>query len=157
MLACYAGVLGDSPAPHVDVDGGQPEPAQVLTGDILFDPPSGTFRDALQVSLSTEASSAEIHFTVDGSVPNATSSLYSGSPVAITATTQLLAQAFVAGAAVGHPGTAIYIKRAIDVNLDLPIIVLDKYGAGPLNTQDRASAQYSRPSFCSGRFHGLRG
>ena len=100
-----------------------------LTGDITFSVPSGTFRTEVSVSLSTAVSGAQIRYTTNGQPPSASSTLYSA-PLRFTATTQLRAQAFVAGAASGEPGTALYVARSVDANHDLPLIVVDAYGAG---------------------------
>jgi len=100
-----------------------------LTGDITFSAPSGTFRGTLSVSLGTAVSGAQIRYTTNGQPPTASSTLY-GSPLQLTATTQLRAQAFVAGAPSGEPGTSLYVARSIDANHDLPLVVVDAYGAG---------------------------
>ena len=104
-------------------------PEQELAGDIVFSVPSGTFEGQLVVEISTALTGAEIHYTTDGQLPTASSPLYSG-PVQLTSTSQLRAQAVVSGVASGLPGTAIYVARSFDVALDLPIVILDAYGAG---------------------------
>ncbi|GAA4439996.1 CotH kinase family protein [Phytohabitans houttuyneae] len=100
-----------------------------LAGDITFSAPSGTFQGELSVSLSTAVSGAQIRYTTNGQPPNASSALYSA-PLRLTATTQLRAQAFVSGAASGEPGTALYVARSFNANHDLPLVVVDAYGAG---------------------------
>src|SRR6185369_12137966 len=57
----------------------------------VFSPPSQTFQGDLQVSLTT-ASANEIRYTVDGTPPTTSSTLYAGTPVHVTATTQIRAQ-----------------------------------------------------------------
>ncbi|MGV9982492.1 CotH kinase family protein, partial [Micromonospora wenchangensis] len=106
------------------------DPADELTGDIVFSVPSGTFRDELTVSLRKTVTDAEIRYTTDGALPRADSPRYDGTPVTLVDTTQLRAQAFVDGAATGDPGTALYVERAVDVSLDLPILLIDGYGQG---------------------------
>ncbi|MFE7874240.1 CotH kinase family protein [Micromonospora humida] len=106
------------------------DPADELTGDIVFSVPSGTFRDDLTVSLRTTVTDAEIRYTTDGALPRADSPRYDGTPVTLVDTTQLRAQAFVDGVATGDPGTALYVERAVDVSLDLPILLIDGYGQG---------------------------
>ncbi|WP_199185841.1 CotH kinase family protein [Streptomyces carminius] len=102
-----------------------------LAGDIDFSVPSGTFQGQVSVTLSTSVANAQIRYTTDGTLPTASSALYSGA-LNLTATTQLRAQAFVNGAASGEPGTAIYLARAANATTahDLPVLVLDDYGAG---------------------------
>ncbi|MFC0526233.1 CotH kinase family protein [Phytohabitans kaempferiae] len=107
----------------------QAEAQADLTGDITFSVPSGTFQGQVSVGLSTAVSGAQIRYTTNGQPPTASSPLYSA-PLRLTATTQLRAQAFVSGAASGEPGTALYIARSINANHDLPLVVVDAYGAG---------------------------
>jgi CotH protein/chitobiase/beta-hexosaminidase-like protein len=105
------------------------DPAE-LTGDIVFSLPSGTFQGETFVALSTAVSGAQIRYTTDGTLPSATSAAYSGTPVRLTKTTQVRAQAFVGTAASGAPGTALYVARSFDATHDLPVLVLDDYGKG---------------------------
>ena len=101
-----------------------------LLGSVAFSTPSQSFKSSLSVALSTALEATEIRYTTDGSVPTASSSLYSGMPLSLTATTQLRAQTFSAGAAVGDPSTAIFIARTFDASSKLPIVLLDGYGSG---------------------------
>lgn len=101
-----------------------------LAGDITFSVPSGTFKGELSVSLSTTVGNAQIRYTTDGKPPTASSPAYSGTPLRFTRTTQLRAQAFVGGTATGEPGTALYVARSHDATHDLPLMVMDAYGAG---------------------------
>jgi hypothetical protein len=108
----------------------EPIPNPTLLGDVQFSTPSQTFRDSLQVGLSTSLAGAEIRYTTDGRLPVVTSSLYAGSPLSLTSTTELRAQAFVAGSPAGQPSTGLYIARTFDASSDLPILVVDGYGGG---------------------------
>lgn len=108
-------------------------------GDITFSVPSGTFEGSLDVELSTELAGVEIRYTVDNTLPTASSTLYAGTPIALSATTRLVAQPFLAGAAAGAAQTAVYIARAFEQTHDLPIIVLDTYGT-PVPGQDSGDA-----------------
>jgi hypothetical protein len=101
-----------------------------LTGDITFSVPGGTFQGQVSVELGTTVQGAQIRYTTDGSVPTASSTLYSGTAVTITKTAQLRAQAFVGGTASGAMGTAVYIARSVNATHDLPLLVLDAYGRG---------------------------
>jgi hypothetical protein len=101
--------------------------APAPVGAITFSVPSGTFQGALSVDLSTSAAGAEIRYTTDHTPPTPSSTLYSG-PIALSATTELMAQAFAQGVALGQPEVAIYVSRAFDQMHDLPVIVLDSYG-----------------------------
>ncbi len=113
--------------------GPQDPPAGV--DDISFSTPSGTFEGSLAVTMTTSATGKEIRYTTDGTLPTASSTLYDGSALAISETTQLRAQLFDAGGASGQPKTAIYIARAFDVTSDIPIIIMDGYGAGKPPTE----------------------
>ncbi|MFI9530815.1 CotH kinase family protein [Micromonospora rosaria] len=104
--------------------------AEDLVGDITFSVPSGTFQGEVTVSLGTTVSGAQIRYTTDGRLPTVQSPLYPGSPLRFTRTTQLRAQAFVGQTASGAPGTAMYVARASATAHDLPVILIDSYGAG---------------------------
>jgi len=101
-----------------------------LIGSVTFSTPSQSFKGSLSVGLSTALEGAEIRYTTDGSLPTAGSALYAGTPLNLTATTQLRAQTFSAGAAVGDPSTALFIARTFDLSSKLPIVLLDGYGSG---------------------------
>ncbi len=102
-----------------------------VTGSgVTFSPPSGTFEGSLAVTLAVADAGAEIRYTLDGTAPTAASTLFAGSPIAVTASTQIIAQAFSSGIEITEPAAAVYVQRAIDVTVDLPLLVLDSYGAG---------------------------
>ncbi|WP_437631623.1 CotH kinase family protein [Sorangium sp. So ce854] len=107
-----------------------PSETEPLIGDVAFSTPSQTFRDQIQVGMTTTIVGAEIRYTVDGQLPTAESTLYTGEPVILTATTQVRAQPFVGGAAAGSVSTGLYIARTIDATSDIPIMVVDGYGKG---------------------------
>jgi hypothetical protein len=104
--------------------------AAALEGDIRFSVPSGTFEGSLSVSLETPIEGASIRFTLDGSEPTLASPLYDGRALSIGETRQVRAQAFVGDMPAGRPGTALYVARRFDAAGDLPLIVLEGYGAG---------------------------
>jgi hypothetical protein len=113
----------------------------VAKGDVILSALSGVFKDKLSVGLSTTIANAEIRYTTDGKPPTASSTLYSSTPLSITGTTRLRAQAFVGGTAAGVPTTALYIASSIDGTHDIPVLVLDSFGSGKLPT-DSASRQF---------------
>ncbi|SCE68244.1 Chitobiase/beta-hexosaminidase C-terminal domain-containing protein [Micromonospora haikouensis] len=130
-----AAVGGTAPVPAgaADVRGAPTAAADSpadLTGDIDFSVPSGTFQGELSVSLGTSVTGAEIRYTTDGTLPGPDSRRYDDTPLLLSGTTQLRARPFVGGAPAGDPGTALYVARAMDVSLDLPILVIDGYGKG---------------------------
>lgn len=101
-----------------------------MVGDVAFSVPSQSFKGELQVGLSSGIAGAEIRYTTDGTLPTAASPLYAGTPIAISATTQLRAQAFIGGTASGTASTAIYIARTFEATSSLPIMIVDGYGSG---------------------------
>ncbi|WP_438041786.1 CotH kinase family protein [Sorangium sp. So ce128] len=109
---------------------GTAAPPPSLIGDVSFSTPSQTFRDQIQVGMSTAIEGAEIRYTLDGLLPTASSTLYTGEPVTLTETTQVRAQTFVGGAASGAVSTGLYIARTFDATSDLPIVIMDGYGMG---------------------------
>jgi hypothetical protein len=145
ILAAAALLAGVAPPPQVgavELHGGEPAGAQNaaaaaaqaaaddLTGDITFSVPSGTFQSAVTVGLSTSVAGAQIRYTTNGQLPTASSPAYAGTPLRLTSTTQLRAQAFVGGTATGAPGTAMYVANAVTTSHDLPVLLIDDYGAG---------------------------
>jgi hypothetical protein len=71
-----------------------------------FDPPAGTYTSAQSVSLSDTASGAIIYYTVDGSTPTTSSTVYSG-PISV-ATSETINAIAVAGGQTSPVATAIY-------------------------------------------------
>lgn len=112
-----------------------PEPPP-LEGDIRFSVPSGTFEGSLSVTLEAPVDDGQIRYTVDGSAPGPSSPLYDGGALVFEETRQIRAQTFVDGAPVGRAGTALYIARTFDATSDLPLILVDGYGAGKPEARD---------------------
>ncbi|QFZ19006.1 CotH kinase family protein [Saccharothrix syringae] len=118
-----------------------------LVGDITFSVPSGTFQGQVAVSLGTAISGAQVRYTTNGQLPTAQSTLYQGTPLQFTRSTQLRAQAFVNGTATGAPGTAMYVAQNTTTAHDLPVVVLDSYGAGkPAREYFDAAAMIFQPA-----------
>src|SRR5690606_28155386 len=105
------------------------EPPPSLIGDVAFSTPSQSFMGTLPVELTTAIAGAEIRYTVDGTLPTASSPLYAG-PIQLTETTQLRAQPFTEGLPSGAVSTAVYIARTFEFTSDLPIVLVDGYGGG---------------------------
>ncbi len=72
----------------------------------VFDPPSGT-EAPVDVAITTATSGAGIHYTTDGSTPDASDALYSG-PVSLSANTVLKAIAIKDGLASSRVSAATY-------------------------------------------------
>ncbi|WP_437486806.1 CotH kinase family protein [Sorangium sp. So ce1014] len=129
-LVAFCVACGQAPSDAGGPGGDGATEIPSLIGDVAFSTPSQTFRDQIQVEMSTTLAEAEIRYTVDGQRPTAASTLYTGEPVTLTTTTQIRAQAFAGGAASGAVSTGIYIARTVDVTSDLPIVIIDGYGEG---------------------------
>ncbi|GAB1365939.1 hypothetical protein MASR1M36_08100 [Candidatus Cloacimonadaceae bacterium] len=72
-----------------------------------FDPAEGTYMAPINVSISCSTPGATIRYTINGDVPNASSTLYS-TPINISATTTLKAVAFATGFEPSAVGVAVY-------------------------------------------------
>ncbi len=117
------------------IDPTQSDCSPLKQGAVKFSVPSGTFQGQLSVELTT-APGAEVRYTTDRTEPTISSPLYSG-PIAVTSTTQLRARAFVDGLPDGAIATALYVARAFDTTHDGPVVVLDSYGQGKLDSMAR--------------------
>lgn len=106
-----------------------PDPPATLT-TITIEPPGATFEGQLDVQLSAEPAQAAIHYTTDGTAPTLDSPLYAGTPLTLTQSTQVRVQAFIDGAPSGFGAGGVYVARNFDVSSDMPVIVVDGYGAG---------------------------
>ena len=125
-----SGTAGSGTAGSAGTAGAENPPGDPLIGNVTFSTPSQSFKGELSVGMSSPVANAEIRYTTDGTLPTASSMQYSGSPLTISRTTQLRAQIFSNGAAVGAPSTALYIARTFDLTSKLPIVLLDGYGKG---------------------------
>jgi hypothetical protein len=113
-------------------------PAQSGALTVRFSPGAGTFAGSETVTLSVQEP-ADIHYTLDGSLPTATSPIYR-EPLTLDASTRLRAVAIAPDAASGPVASEIYLRVDPDTqrfSSHLPIIVihtfesrtLDAYGA----------------------------
>jgi len=91
-----------------------------ITGDVLFSVPGGFYSGNVEIELSVEPEDAIIYFTLDGSVPEVTSNVYS-LPLQISETTVLNAIACYEGFLPGNIATKTYF---IDAVHELPVISL---------------------------------
>jgi hypothetical protein len=103
------------------------------TGPVVITPNSGTFQGSVSVTLNVSNPDAKIRYTKDGTVPSASSTLYDGTPLTLTATTRLLARGFVGDQPDGDVTAALFVARGISATHDVPVILLDSYGAGKLS------------------------
>jgi hypothetical protein len=119
-------------------------PAQSNALTVLFSPSAGTFVGSETVTLSVQAR-ADIHYTLDGSLPTVMSPIYKA-PVTLDKSTRLRAVAIAPGAsASGDPGrgtaqgpvaTEIYLRVDPDTRSftsHLPIILIHTFESGTLD------------------------
>ncbi len=86
----------------------------------VITPGGSSFTNSVNVSLSTATPGAQIHFTLDGSIPTAASTLYSASFV-VTNTTVVRAIATKSGLSDSAVAGAIFVKS-------LPVVTISGFG-----------------------------
>ena len=119
-------------------------PAQANALTVLFSPGAGTFVGSETVTLSVQAR-ADIHYTLDGSLPTVMSPIYQG-PLTLDTSTRLRAVAIIPGApgsavaGTGQQGpvaTEIYLRVDPDTQSftsHLPIILIHTFESGTLDS-----------------------
>jgi hypothetical protein len=142
LLACSSTLAAAPPAQSAA------PPSQSIDLTVLFSPSAGTFVGSEMVTLSVHAR-ADIHYTLDGSLPTAVSPIYQG-PLTLDKSTRLRAVAIVPGApprggsgeviaAAGLQGpvaTEIYLRVDPDTRSftsHLPIILIHTFESGVLD------------------------
>ena len=60
-------------------------------------PPGGAFDTALSVALFCQTQNATMYYTIDGTTPDTSKTLYTGTPIALAVTTTIKARAYVGG------------------------------------------------------------
>jgi hypothetical protein len=110
-------------------------PAQSNSPAVLFSPGAGTFAGSETVTLSVQAR-ADIHYTLDGSLPTQTSPIYRA-PLALDKSTRLRAVAIAPGAPAGPVATETYLRVSPDTQSftsHLPIILIHTFESGMLDS-----------------------
>lgn len=108
---------------------------QLVASRVLFSQSSRSFNGSFVLTLSLPpdaAPTAQIRYTTDRSYPVAGSSLYTG-PLTLTRTTVVRAVVYESGVAPGPVTTNTYVSvdaTVLDFNSNLPVVVLDTFGAG---------------------------
>ena len=123
-----------------------------LTPEVQFSTESGVFTGSLSIELSFESDpnqNLQIHYTLDGSKPNTTSPIYQG-PLSLSQTTQLRAITADEEGGISPIASHTYIalsRQTSDFSSNLPVIILENYGAGrpPQNSRQFASMLLYEP------------
>src|SRR5258708_1965956 len=105
--------------------------AAVFPAPLRFSIPGGVYTNDLSLQLSASPP-AMIHFTLDGSEPTATSTVYSAG-LNITNSTLVRARAFEAGAPAGPPVSQTYVllsPELMDFSSNLPLVIINTFGQG---------------------------
>ncbi|WP_193213681.1 CotH kinase family protein [Luteolibacter marinus] len=127
-----------TPGSANDTSPGAPgDPVQFLTAP-------GTFTSSVQVALAVESASAQIRYTLDGSVPDGASLLYTG-PITVSETTQVKARSFETGKAPGDVAAGAFLKITSGLaaqTSDLPVVVIENFNAGDIPSQQTLQASY---------------
>ena len=103
-----------------------------LSEGLWFSHRGGTFADPISLVLTPKTPGAVIRYTVNGAIPTAISTQYTG-PIPISDTTEVMARVFESGNAPGPVVSQTYVALATDArtfNSNIPIVVVDTYGSG---------------------------
>jgi hypothetical protein len=115
-----------------------------VAGTVSFSHTSRAFTGTLDVSLSltTPAAGAEIRYTTNRTLPNASSTLYTG-PIPVTATTMIRARVFEPGKLPGLTATEAFLllnTNAENFSSAIPIIVISNFlTTPPVSEPEQAS------------------
>lgn len=114
-------------------------PIDPLLLAVTFTPPGGTFVAERQVELAVNDPAVEIHYTLDGSAPEASSPLYEG-PLELDGSARVRARAFLPGddQPRGPIFSASYLRvseEVADFTSNLPIVVVHTFESGQLNAK----------------------
>jgi hypothetical protein len=107
----------------------------------LFSHPAGTFVDPFSLTLAAEPGAA-IRYTTNGTVPTASSTLYTG-PITVSTTSRIRAIAIAPGKASSLVVGAHYIaldNTVANFDSNLPILILETYSASIPGTTSQSQA-----------------
>src|ERR1043166_144538 len=105
--------------------------APALAPAPVFLTAGGIFTNSLDVEIAIDSATAEIHYTLDGTEPTASSALYSG-PISIANSTTVRARGFAPGLLTSEIVSQTYTlfeSNVIDFTSNLPLIIIDTFGA----------------------------
>lgn len=117
---------------------------------VEFSRPGGTFTGTLAVELTTADPAADIRYTLDGTLPHAGSTQYTG-PLSLSTAVLVRARSFVSDLLPGDVRSEGYIPLAASVvnsSSDLPLAILHNFGAGsvPANRDQPAWLMVFEPT-----------
>ncbi|XAM00071.1 CotH kinase family protein [Phycisphaeraceae bacterium D3-23] len=113
---------------------GQANGAVSVQESVSFSHAANVFTGSFQLTLSGAGAGQTISYTLDGSVPNSASPVYSG-PITIGSTTQVRALIRESGMADGRVTTMSYSRLGADVLAfasRLPILLIENFGGGEI-------------------------
>lgn len=119
--------------------------AAVIADPVHFSLASRAFTDSFTLILTTDSPSAEIRYTLDGSIPTASSELYA-SGITIDSTTTVRARAFEPGLAAGPVTSEVFyhlLPGPASFTSDLPLVVIETFGGGEIPHRDDPERQIS--------------
>jgi hypothetical protein len=103
------------------------------SGSVTISQPGRGFTGSLTVTLSADSPTAQIRYTTNGTVPGASSALYSGGNINIGGSTILRARAFEPGLTPGPVAEEGYIRlsaNAVSFSSDIPVIIMERFNGG---------------------------
>lgn len=113
-----------------------------VSGAVAIAPPGGTFAAPFAVTLTPVRAGDVIHYTLDGTLPDAASPIYTG-PISITVSTRLRTVARAQGFTGAVTGVS-YVRLAPDIvgyTSPLPLMVLENFNGGPVPAKGLSSQQ----------------
>jgi hypothetical protein len=119
---------------------------QVIADAVQFSVASRTFSASFNLVLSVASPATTIRYTLDGSVPTASSTIYT-SPITINATTRVRARSFKSGLVDGPVRSETFLQLASDAVAfasEIPLVVIDNFGAGEIPHPTNATRQVSQ-------------
>ena len=104
----------------------------VVTSSVDYSEAGRTFTDRFSLALATASENGTIRYTIDGSVPNELSPVFT-TPITISSTTQIRARVFESMLIPGPVQSQSFLHLEQDVasfTSPLPILVVENYGQG---------------------------
>jgi hypothetical protein len=122
------------------------ENGPAISDAVQFSVASRTFTAPLSVVLSVASPATSIRYTLDGSLPTSSSTLYE-SAIPISITTRVRARSFTAGLVDGPVRSETFLHLADDAAAfasEIPLVVIDNFGAGEVPHPDSVTRQPSQ-------------